>query len=627
MTGKDRATDDGTTYETAALLHRQGRLDRAERAYEAVLAADPGHVEALHGLGILSLQSGKTDRAVTYLRRAVSAGGSVTVSNNLGVALCAVGQYDEAIAVYREALRRDPGSVFSLVNLGKLLNFRSVSEEAVAVLEKAVRLSANDAAAHNQLAAALAACGRNAESLAHYEKAVALSPKRSDFLGDLGAAYLMFDRPDKAADCYRRALGLAPGSPAFLCGLGEALGRLNRPEEAVAQFRQAVAQDPDYAPAYYNCGTALTYLGRMAEAKEAFARAARIAPDNPVFQSALIGLEKTAAGNEHLKRLEAMVAEANRPAAERMELDFTLAKAYEDIGDFARAFAALDRGNAAKRRQSRYRLQRDLDRFRAIKETFAADFLAGRSGRGAIGEVPVFVVGMPRSGTTLVEQILASHPAVFGAGEQGILPDLINAGLVGRDFPSSAGALSAEAWSAVGAAYLHRLCALAPDAARITDKLPLNFQLIGLIRLALPKARIVHVVRDPLDTCFSCYSILFEDPALDFSCDLADLGRYYRGYESLMAHWRAVLPPGAMLEIRYEKLVDDFEAEARRLVDFCGLDWDARCLKFYETVRPVETASAMQVRQPLYRKSVGRAARYAPWLEPLKRALAGDAGS
>ena len=196
--------------------------------------------------------------------------------------------------------------------------------------------------------------------------------------------------------------------------------------------------------------------------------------------------------------------------------------------------------------------------------------------------------------------------------------------MAGPDFPAAVGALDAEVWNAIGAAYMHRLRALAPDAARITDKLPLNFQLIGLIRLALPKARIVHVVRNPLDTCFSCYSILFEDPALDFSCDLADLGHYYRGYESLMAHWRAVLPAGVILEIRYENLVGDFEAEARRLVDFCGLDWDARCLKFYETVRPVETASAVQVRQPLYRKSVDRAARYAPWLEPLKRALVGD---
>jgi len=624
MTGNDRAANVAASYETAARLHRAGRLGEAERAYETVLASDPGHVEALHGLGVLSLQSGKAERAVAYLRRAAAAGGSVTVLNNLGVALCAAGHYDEAIAVYRESVRRDPGSVFSLVNLGKLLNFRGAPAEALTVLQKAVRLSANDAAAHNQLAAALAAGGRTAEALAHYEKAVALSPGRSDFLGDLGAVYLMLDRPDAAADCYRRALRLTPDSPGFLCGLGEALGKLNRHEEAIVHFRRAVALAPDYAPAYYNCGTALTYLGRMAEAKEAFVRAARIAPDNPVFQSALIGLEKTAAGDEHLKRLEVMAAEANRPAAERMELDFTLAKAYEDIGDFARAFAALGRGNAAKRRQSRYRLQRDLDRFRAIKETFAAEFLAGRSGRGALSEVPVFIVGMPRSGTTLVEQILASHPAVFGAGELKTMQQIADHAVAGAAFPEWLNRVKPEDMAKLGRTYLDQVRPKAPEATRITDKMPANFFYAGLIRLMLPNARIVHCRRDPVDTCLSCYSKLFAGEQR-FSYDLKELGEFYRAYEKLTAYWRMILPPDRFMEVQYEEVVENLEKEARRLVAFAGLEWDRACLEYYKNKRQIRTASFEQVRQPIYRTSVGRWKKFAKELRPLLEVLGVEA--
>ncbi len=334
-------------------------------------------------------------------------------------------------------------------------------------------------------------------------------------------------------------------------------------------------------------------------------------------------MRKATADSAHIKALEAMAADSDRlDGHTAMELQFTLAKAYDDVGDFARAMEALERGNAARRRLEPYDVHQDLDRFRAIAAAFTAGLLAAHAGAGDPTEVPVFVIGMPRSGTTLVEQILASHPDVFGAGELGVLPDLIGSGRAGADFPASVGALDAAAWRSMGQTYVEAVRGKAPQAVRITDKLPLNFQLVGLIRLALPKARIVHVMRDPLDTCFSCYFTLFAN-GLGFSYDLSDLGRYYCGYQALMAHWRAVLPEDAMLEIRYEKLVADLEGEARRLIGYCGLRWDARCLEFHRTVRPVETASTLQVRRPLFRTSVGRAQSYRPWLAPLERALAG----
>jgi tetratricopeptide (TPR) repeat protein len=540
------------SYLAAAQAHGAGRIVEAERAYEAALRADPGHGEALHGLGVLYLQTRRIDPAIACLSRAAAVLGTATVRNNLGVALCAAGRLDEAAAVYREILAGDPGSLIALVNLGKIA--------------------------------------------------------------------VMMGNPGEAAAMLARAVVLAPERAPLQVDLGEVLGALGRHDEALAAFEAALAANPDLAPAHHGRGMALAYLGRRQEALAAVAKAVALRPADPAYRRAMLGLETVTPENADLRVLEKLES-ARLDPAEQVAVPFALAKAYEDLGDYARAFAAMTRGNAVKRAAGRYRLADDLQRMAAIAATFTGEFLAAHAGQGFSSETPVFIVGMPRSGTTLVEQILASHPAVFGGGEQAILPDLINQGRAGRDFPAGIVALAGDAFQGLGAAYAGKLTALCPSALRITDKLPLNFQLIGLIRLMLPQARIVHVRRDPLDTCFSCYSVLFGDD-LDFSCDLADLGRYYRGYESLMEHWRAVLPEGAMLELAYEDLVGDLEAGARRLVAYCGLDWDARCLAFHETARSVVTASTLQVRRPLYDTSVGRAARFAPWLEPLQRSLA-----
>jgi len=224
---------------------------------------------------------------------------------------------------------------------------------------------------------------------------------------------------------------------------------------------------------------------------------------------------------------------------------------------------------------------------------------------------------MPRSGSTLIEQILASHPSVAAAGEISDLPDLV-ADL--GPFPEAAASAPSERLRRLGHDYVARLGARAPSAARITDKMPANFRLVGLIHRALPQAYIIHSRRDPLDTCLSCYSKLFTEGHL-YTYDLGELGRYYRAYAALMEHWRGVLPPGRMLEVHYEALVDDIEGEARRLVAYCGLPWDDRCLAFYRTARPVRTASANQVRRPIYRSSLARAAAYGALLQPLYQAL------
>jgi hypothetical protein len=225
---------------------------------------------------------------------------------------------------------------------------------------------------------------------------------------------------------------------------------------------------------------------------------------------------------------------------------------------------------------------------------------------------------MARSGTSLVEQILASHPKVFGAGELKTLMDS-----VATPFPDVISSIGGQGLREIGAKYVAEIRRLSPNAERIVDKMPANYRFAGLIHLALPNARIIHVCRNPLDTCFSCFSILFGGEQR-YSYDLGELGRYYRCYEKLMEHWRRVLPPGVMLEVEYEKLIEDLEGEARRVIAHCDLEWDAACLSFHETERPVRTASAQQVRQPVYRSSIGRWRPYARPLSPLIEALGVD---
>jgi hypothetical protein len=271
-----------------------------------------------------------------------------------------------------------------------------------------------------------------------------------------------------------------------------------------------------------------------------------------------------------------------------------------------------------------YDESRMFDLFDRIRDVFTSELLRRKEGAGDPSQVPVLIVGMPRSGTTLIEQILASHPKAFGGGELRDLGEVIAAhcdlAAAPAAYPECLRDMPGEVLGRIGAGYAARLRRRAPTAERIIDKMPANFLHLGLLHLALPNARIIHARRDPIDTCVSCFTRLFGGEQ-QFSYDLGELGRYYRRYQSLMAHWRATLPAGAMLEVDYEQLVDNLEPQARRIVDYCGLEWDDACLRFYETKRQVHTSSAAQVRQPIYRTAVGRWRPYRQWLGPLLEEL------
>ena len=328
--------------------------------------------------------------------------------------------------------------------------------------------------------------------------------------------------------------------------------------------------------------------------------------------------------------MEALAAKSDGLSkTDRMQLDFALGKAYADLKDYRRSFRHLLAGSAGKRATISYDESAAFALFDRIEATFSRDLIARKSGGGDPSASPIFVLGMPRSGTTLIEQIIASHPAVHGAGELQTLNDVILT-VRGPDgstlpYPEFVAGIDAGALRQVGARYLALVRELAAksgraDAAHVTDKMPSNYYFAGLIHLALPNATIIHTVRDPVDTCISCFSKLFSAEQ-NHTYDLGELGRYYKRYERLMAHWRRVLPQGRILDVRYEDVVADVEGQARRIIAHCRLPWDARCLSFHTTERPVRTASATQVRQPIYNSAVGRWRVYEQDIGPLLGAL------
>jgi tetratricopeptide (TPR) repeat protein len=421
-----------------------------------------------------------------------------------------------------------------------------------------------------------------------------------------------------------RAVARAPREPEALCLLGRALHRARRPQEALVALDRAIAASRAApGPAAVEKAAVLRSLGRFDEARCVVAGILAADPRNAVAWFERSMLDGFAPGDPDLERMRALLEPGVLANDEqRMTLLFALGDASLSA-DPERAFSYLDEANRLKRATFAY----DEAETRRFCETLPALFdrqalEAAREG-GDPSELPIFVVGMPRSGTTLVEQILASHQDVHGAGEVSFFVDALKEAGLGSGLPGPE-RTSDESLRRVAASYLAALRALAPGKRRIIDKALLNTQTLGFVRLALPNARIVHVRRDPLDTCLSIYRKHFNGN-IPYGYDQGELGRYYRIHAALMAHWRSVLPSDRFLEIDYEALVADLETQARALLDFCGLDWDDACLRFHETERAVLTASSVQVRRPLYRTSVGNAQRFDRELAPLLAALGGEA--
>ena len=559
----------------------------AERLYRQVLATDQNHVQTALMLGRLLVEKREFEEARCWLSIAAnSRAGDPEMFTLLGICHFECRQMGEAELAFQTALRLDPRSPQGRVGMARTLAATSRPDAALAMLAP-ILAARPDAAALEAAGQACFAAGRNDEAVVHFGAAAALRPTAA-LLTDLAWALSGSGRFDDALAQFDGALRLDPTNAAAIAGRAHVLESLGRTDEARAAARAAVSCDPTHASA------AVTFA-RLHRAPETRAEAARV--------------------------LESALQSSTAAPSQRASVLFALGTLKDGAGDYDGAFACFKAANelgphgfdAAHYRRA----------MQEVMEAFSAPKVA-RMARSSIQDpCPVFIVGMPRSGTSLVEQILASHPMAHGAGE---LDDLGNLAVSspriagsGTAFPLCFQSFDAAAMDRLARVYLDRLHTLGGAAARVTDKMPRNFSLLGVIDRLLPAARVVHCMRHPIDTCFSCYSTHF-GPALNYTNSLSDLAAVYRVYREMMDHWRGALSI-PILDVRYEDLVNDTANGARRLVEFIGLPWDDRCLRFHENKRVVNTASIDQVRRPIYRSSLQRWKNYESHLGSLAESL------
>jgi len=598
-----------------------GRLDEAIRAGERAVALDANAPSAWSNLGIAYYDKGDLDKAERCQKRAIKLNPRlVNALNNLGSIRRQQKDRDGAIDYYRQVLAINPDYPEANNNLGAVLLEEEHFEEAMKALQNAIRLRPRYADAYCNLGLALSGLEQMDPALQAFQQAVALRPAYVE--AHIGIARILQEKGNlaEAFKAASTALKLAPAKAEVHCVLGGLHTEMGYPDRAEAAYAEALRLDGNMVRAHLGKGSLLMELGRLDEAEACFRRALEIEPEVTAARVSLTQVKKATRDDANLEALEqAAESIGTMPRARATSLHFALGKCYDDIGEYDRAFEHFEAGGRLKRSTLTY----DADAFDQLIDSLIAFFdraaLDQLRGGGDPSDVPVFVLGMARSGTTLTEQIIASHPAVHGAGE---LPDLIDLanrpgdGAPVTTFPHNMKQFTRVDFSMLGKRYVEGLRRRAPAARRITDKMPANYLCIGLMQLALPNARIVHVRRHPVDTCLSGFSRLFSK-GQPHSYDLVELGRYYRGYARLMDHWRSVLPGDAMLEVQYEDLVSDHEAQARRLIAYCGLEWDDACLDFFKHDRSIRTASVIQVRQPIYKTSLDRWKRYERHLAPL----------
>ena len=597
----------------ADALQNLGRLEEAIRHYHHVLRLDPKNQRARNNLGNSYLALGQHADAVGYYRLALEINPrDPIVLCNLARAQSRLQFKEEALASVRAALALDPNLVVAHNTLGMILASQGEREAAIASFRHALILDSGNVEALNALANLLREVGYRRDAVTLFARAVQCDPTRAESHSNLGMALFEARQIDDAVSAFRQALALNPAyAPAHL-NLSLALRQLRRPTEAEASCQAALAAKPDYVDALAFLGELKADRGQFSEAQALFQQAIGLDPGYaPAVASTATHRKMSSADSDWARHADSLLQKP-LPLQHEIGLRYAFGKYLDDIGDYAAAFRQVAQANELGKRLSRpydaAKLAGTVDRITSI---FDAGHLAHpwqANGKSA----PILIIGMPRSGTSLAEQILASHPQTFGAGEvvfwNTAFEQVLKALEAGAD-PSSGFRQAAKD-------YLAQLASISGDAPRVVDKLPANFLYAGLIHQVLPQARIIHMRRHPLDTCLSIYFQNFFNIG-PYANDLANLAHYYRQYLRITGVWRRTLPASAYLEVPYEALTEDQEGWTRRMLEFAELPWDPRCLDFHRTERVVITASKWQVRQKLSRASVGRWRNYEEFLGPL----------
>jgi len=649
--------DPRESFKKALDAHRSGNLEFAERIYREILRAQPENVHAIHLLGVVALQQGRAEEACELIESAIRRDdGPALFHCNLGEAHRLLGRLEEAEQCFLAALERQPCYPQALTNLGITLHqrgrhaeavgrFQQVLEmegpsadlysnlgmaqlasgaidEAIATLRRAIDLDSNHLEANNSLGTALLEKGDLEAAAFVLEEAVRIDPGSAGAWSNLARARVGQSALKAAEQCARRAIELAPGQARFHLVLGLVLAEDRRPKEAESALERALELAPDQAMTHHVLGTVLMRVGRFDEAEAALEQAIRLNTGLTVAHEALSHIRTYGADDlPEIARLEQLAESLHGDTPARMHLEFALAKMLDDCEQYERAFPHLQSANALRRSRLSFDASDLWQILEDTKRTLDLRLIQQMAQMGSDSELPILIVGMPRSGTTLVEQILASHPEVSGAGEVGSLAAAAQnlARQSGVRYPACLGALHDTAIPMLAEEYLSRLEQDRGGARFVTDRTPRDFAHLGLYSMLFPRARIVHCIRDPLDTCFSVYRQNFER-GNEFAYRLEDIADYYRFYRLMMEHWHSVLP-ARIFDVDYEGLVQDQERVTRRLLDYCGLSWDDRCLRPQETDREIRSASCWQARQPVYKSALSKWRCYERHLAPLVEAL------
>lgn len=638
--------------ETIALINT-GELAAAEARCQHALREFPRDVNMMALLGALQIKLNRSVEAESNLRRAIELAPTFAKPHeDLGHLLVQQDRAAEALSHLQQATRLDAKLEKSWFTLGKAFALLGRGTEADAAFEKSFALSPERR--FMALAAEHQKENRLEEAEKLYRRVLNHNPRNVDALRLLALVALQAGREGEAESLLQKSLGLAPDFLNAWLDLGRLRNEQDRYGEALECFDKAIALDADNAQAHYLRASTLSPAAFTQEAIDAYQRCLQLRPDHI---GALLGLghvlkaigrydDAVASYGECMRQrpefgetywslanlktyrfddsmvadMEVRVEAGGLTAQSQVNFLFALAKAHEDRGDFERAWHYYEDGNRKQRAQVSYDPVQTESMNDRLLEVFSAEFLGSRQGVGLDDPAPIFILGLPRSGSTLLEQILASHGEVEGTSELPYLGRIAtwlsrnrNEGL---NYPESVRELPGKNFASLGADYLayakmHRRS----NAPRFIDKMPNNFPNIGLLSLILPNARVIDARRHPLDACLSCYRQLFAKGQA-FTYDLNEIGEYYLQYQRMMDHWARVLP-GRVLTVQYEEVVSDFESQVRRLLDFCGLPFEEACLRFYESDRPVRTPSSEQVRQPIYDKSVGHWRHYAGHLDEL----------
>jgi tetratricopeptide (TPR) repeat protein len=569
--------------QSVVAFYNRGELDAALLAAEALAQEYPSIAMLQNLLGVINSKKGAQEQAIRHFKRAVELNPVFPDAyNNLGVALRSLGRREQAIQNYTRAIAIKPDYADAYFNLANTFRDLDRREEAVQNYKKALQIAPNHLGARNNLGVILNKLERYEEAIENFEIVLSANPNFLDAYNNMGLA----------------------------------LKALGREEEAMQSFETAIEKNPGYAEAHYNLGSYLFDLGRKDEARSRYEKALKI---NPAFAEAyrsMGAVKKYEIGDPQISQMQTMFERYDLSDDDRMQLCYALGKVSEDIGDREKAFEYYSNGNALRKKFLGYDPQVEREMFRKIKTAFkhASPSLAITDRNSdRYRNTPIFIVGMPRSGTSLTEQILASHSKIYGAGELMTLGKAIHSIWSGKTIDESH-------LHAIRNVYLADLEKRAGDEPFVTDKMHLNYRWIGFICLAFPGAKIVHIKRRSIASCWSIFKYYFSDLGNGFAYDLDDLAEYYSSYMDLMRFWEERFP-GAIYNFSYERLTEDQEEETRKLLAYIGFDLEQSCIDFHETKRAVATISSMQVRRKLYKGSSEEWRKYEQFLGPLIETL------